>query len=140
MISAIIKIASSLMGMFFDSNEVKAVKEAGKLDIAKLELELKKSHMESEAKAEADYDSQAMKNMQTSWKDEYLILLHTMPIWAYGIPSETLHEGLDRIWFQFNNADYWWWICYVGMIASTFGLRWLFSKKIDKILEKRDAK
>ena len=131
------KLANSVLGIFFDSPEVKAVKEEGKLEIAKLELQIRKEQAAYAAKAEADYDTKAMENMKTSWKDEYLILLHTFPIWGYGVPSSELHEGLDRIWFQFNQAGYWWWICYIGIIASTFGLRWLFNNRVDKMIKSK---
>lgn len=136
-LDGVASLVNSALGYFFDSPEVKAVKEGGKVELAKLELEIRKDKLAAAYKAEADYDTQAMKNMQTSWKDEYLMLLHTFPIWGYGIPSATLQEGLDRIWYQFNNADYWWWMCYLGIIASTFGLRWLFSNRVDKMLERK---
>lgn len=135
--SIILKIVNSSLGFFFDSPELKVEKEKSRLEIEKLKLEIKKNSMQAAAIAESDYDQQAMKNMQTSWKDEYLIILHTFPIWGYGIPSETLHIGLDRIWLQFNSADYFWWITYIGIIASTFGLRWLFSSKVDKMIGKK---
>ena len=133
-ISVLTTLASSILGFFFDSSEVKAVKEGGKVELAKLELELKKEKVISASKAEASYDQQAMSNMKSSWKDEYLIILHTFPIWGYGIPSESLHLGLDRIWVQFNGADHFWWITYIGIIASTFGLRWLFAGRIESMV------
>ncbi len=90
---------------------------------------------ENLATVEADYDTQAVKNMQSSFKDEYLILLHTYPVWGYAIPSETVHKGLDRLWDKLGTAGYEWWIVYIGIVASTFGLRWLFNKRVDKVLE-----
>lgn len=127
-ITAISGAIKSIIGIFFDSPEVKAVKEEGKIALAKAEIESKLTLKKSEMDAEGTYDSKAQDNMKSSWKDEYLILLHTFPIWGYGVPSQTLHRGLDNIWDKFNTAPYWWWICYIGMIASTFGLRWLFTK------------
>lgn len=131
----IVTIVSSVIGYFFDSPDVKKAKEEGRVEIEKLKLTIKKESLMAAAVAESDYDRKAMDNMKTSWKDEYLIILHTFPIWGYGIPSDSLHQGLDRIWLQFNNADYFWWITYMGIIASTFGLRWLFSGKIQKMME-----
>lgn len=133
-LGAISGIVTSTLGFFFDSSEVKAVKESGKVELAKLELEMKKERLLTSAKAESSYDQQAMHNMKSSWKDEYLIILHTFPIWGYGIPSESLHLGLDRIWIQFNGADHFWWITYIGIIASTFGLRWLFAGRVDTMI------
>lgn len=76
--------------------------------------------------ATSDYDLQAQKNMQSSWKDEYLILIHTFPIWGYIFPSEELTSRLDILWNKFNEAPDWWWWIYLGMIISTFGLRFMF--------------
>lgn len=80
----------------------------------------------------SEYDLQAQKNMQNSWKDEYLILIHTFPIWGYIIPSEELTQRLDILWIKFSQAPEWWWWIYLGMVISTFGLRFMF-KGIDTI-------
>lgn len=104
-----------------------------RLDTAKIDAAIAKELREDSAVA--SYDQQAMKNMQSSWKDEYLILLHTLPIWGYAVPSETLHKGLDGIWVKLGTAPDFWWVIYIGMVASTFGLRWLFSKqRVDQMI------
>jgi hypothetical protein len=96
-------------------------------------FETKKQKQEAETQkyiadlnATSDYDLQAQKNMQHSWKDEYLILLHTFPIWGYIIPSEELTVRLDILWNKFDSAPDWWWWIYLGIIVSTFGLRFMF--------------
>lgn len=141
-VSGIIGIVPKTIGYFFDSPELKEAKEKGKIKLLEAELEAKTKMMVMEAKATSDYDNKAQDNMKESWKDEYLILLHTMPIWGYVIPNETLHEGLDKVWFNLNNAPYEWWVIYIGIVASTFGLRWLFNKnRVEKMLnEKSDIK
>lgn len=129
-------LVPNIIGYFFDSPEVKQQKETNKTELLKAELEMKKAQMAAAAKAESDYDTQAVKNMQTSWKDEYIILLHTLPIYGYIIPYKPLHDGLDRIWHQLSVAPYEWWVIYIGIVASTFGLRWLFNKeKVNKMLK-----
>lgn len=138
MINVIASLVSSSLGFFFDSPEVKAQKAANKVEIEKKKLELELQKMTAQAKAESDYDNKAQDNMKTSWKDEYLIILHTLPIWGYIVPSEEFHKGLDRIWSHLENAPYEWWLIYMGIVASTFGLRWLFTKRrLDKILERK---
>lgn len=136
--SSIISIIPNMLGYFLPSPELKKQKETNKLEIEKTKLEIEKNKLITAAQAESDYDTQAAKNMQTSWKDEYLILLHTLPVYGYVIPSETLHKGLDRIWENLGAAPYEWWVIYIGMVASTFGLRWLFNKqKINKMLDNK---
>ena len=129
LLAPISNIFSTVWGSFFDSPEVRAVKEKGKIELAQAKVTAKINREAALAKTEGDYDTKAQANMAGTWKDEYLILLHTFPIWGYGIPSVKLHEGLDKIWDKFQSAPYWWWLIYIGIIASTFGLRWLFTKK-----------
>lgn len=135
LLSGVLGIIPSIIGYFFDSPEIKAQKEQNKIELLKVEAEIKREVLATEAQATADYDTQAMRNMQSTWKDEYLIILHTLPIWGYVVPSETLHQGLDKVWDQLSLAPEWWWIVYVGMVASTFGLRWLFNKqRVDAVI------
>ena len=129
MFNVIASLVQSSLGYFFDSPEVKAQKEANKVEIEKKKLDIKLEQMTVQTKAESDYDNRAQENMKTSWKDEYLIILHTLPIWGYLIPSEQFHKGLDKIWLNLQAAPYEWWVIYIGIVASTFGLRWLFTKK-----------
>jgi len=79
----------------------------------------------AELNATTEYDTQAQRNMQHTWKDEYLILLHTFPIWGYIITSDDLASRLDILWLKFESAPQWWWWIYMGMVVSTFGLRWM---------------
>ena len=76
-------------------------------------------------KATTDYDTTAQRNMRYTIKDEYLILFHTFPIWGYGIPSEQLKVSLDSVWDKLSEAPTWWWLIYVGIVVSTFGLRFM---------------
>lgn len=92
----------------------------------KLEAEITKQQITGSD----DYDLQAQRNMKTSWKDEYLILVHTFLIWGYGIPSESLHKALDNVWLKLAGAPDWWWYIYAGMVISTFGLRWMSNKML----------
>ena len=93
-----------------------------KLKTAKLEKEIK------ELDATSDYDITAQQNMKHSWKDEYLIILHTFPIWGYLLPSEELTIRLDTLWTKLEGAPDWWWGIYIGMVISTFGLRFMADK------------
>lgn len=126
----IIGLADKALGYFVDTPEVKAEKIRLKNEIELARLNAEKEASIAKMKAEVDYDTKAQENMKTSWKDEYLILLHTLPIWGYIVPSEEFHKGLDKVWFQLENAPDWWWIVYIGIVASTFGLRWFFSKQM----------
>lgn len=75
-----------------------------------------------------DYDIEALRQKKHSFSDEYLLIIHTFPWWGYIIPSEGLTERLNLLWGKMGEMpDYWWW-CYIGMIISTFGLRFMHKK------------
>lgn len=98
-----------------------------KLKTAKVDKQIK------ELDAASSYDLQAQKNMQNSWKDEFLILLHTLPIWGYMIPSDDLTKRLDILWLKLDQAPDYWWLIYFGIVISTFGLRFMS----DRLLKSR---
>ncbi|AUR87508.1 TMhelix containing protein [Vibrio phage 1.101.O._10N.261.45.C6] len=115
--------------------EIARAKVHNKMRLDEAETQAKIDNLKADKTAETNYDMIAMQNMEKSYKDEYLIGLHTLPIWGYVIPSEALHMGLDKVWSKLETAPYWWWVVYIGMVAATFGLRWLFSKKrVDRML------
>ena len=132
-LTAIASLTESVIGIFFDSPVVKAKKE---------EVKIRKIEAKAEAdmttlKQQGDYDTTAQANMATSWKDEYLIILHTFTIWGYGLGIDRVDKGLDKVWAKLDTAPMEWWLIYTGIIASTFGLRWLFSKKrVDAIVNR----
>lgn len=136
----VIGLFDKALGYFVDTPEIKAKKVEMKNELALAKIDRDKAQAMANLNATSDYDNQAMKNMQSSFKDEYIILLHTLPVYGYLIPSPTMYAALDRVWFQLANAPYEWWVIYIGIVASTFGLRWFLSKdKINKILTKAES-
>lgn len=74
------------------------------------------------------YDLQALKNMNKTWKDEYLMFVWSLPFIGSFIPGVQDHvlEG----WRFIAKAPYWYTLGFLGILAATFGLRWLFEKKM----------
>lgn len=103
---------------------------SGWFENKKLEQAAKHERRMTEAKAECDYDTQAQKNMQTSIKDEYLLLIFTAPlILGY------FDEVRAMRWVKFvGELPLWYQIILFGMVAATFGLRWWFKDKSAKLL------
>jgi len=91
----------------------------------------KAEHEIKQLAAVTDYDTEALRQKQHSWSDEYLLLVHTFPWWGYIIPSEGLTERLDLLWNKMDTIPQSWWVIYGGMVISTFGLRFM-AKKIIK--------
>lgn len=111
-------IASGVTSLISGWFETKKQKQKAEADFATAQLN-----------SVSDYDNLAQKNMQNSWKDEYLILIHTFPWWGYIIPSDELTARLDLLWAKMDTLPEWWWYIYLGMVISTFGLRWMIQGK-----------
>lgn len=97
----------------------------------KLEMELRKIESRAEIeianqKAATGYDLAALEASKTSWKDEYLTVLITLPVIGSFIPG--VQDSVLKGWEYLDRAPGWFQLSFIGIIAATFGLRWLFSR------------
>lgn len=97
------------------------------------ELNLKKIDIAAELakqgiQIEADWDTNAQQDMKTSWKDEYLTILFSVPLILAFLPStqESILKGFETL----NKTPDWYMMLVMGIVAAVFGLRWLISRKI----------
>jgi hypothetical protein len=91
-----------------------------KIDVA---LELAKQGQ----KIEADWDTNAQQDMKTSWKDEYLTILFSMPLILAFFPQtqDAVLKGFETL----AKTPEWYMMLVMGIVAGVFGLRWLISRK-----------
>ena len=105
----------------------------GKQERQKLDLQLSLEQMRFDAKKETapdDYDMEAMKNQEHSWKDEYLLWVFTIPFVLSFIPQT--QDAVVKGWNYIAQAPWWYPSILIGITASVYGLRWYFgNKKID---------
>jgi hypothetical protein len=59
--------------------------------------------------------------MQKSWKDEFLLLLFSLPVILTFIPS--MQPYVQKGWEMLNQAPEWFLWLYAAMIISVWGLR-----------------
>lgn len=87
---------------------------------------------EKEADAEKDWDLQAMKNAQNSWKDEVITIIWFTPFILLFIPQTQSYviKGFKAL----AEVPYGYWLVLFGIVASAFGLRWLFQKRVEKAI------
>lgn len=97
------------------------------------ELNIKKIDVANELakqgiQIEADWDTNAQQDMKTSWKDEYLTILFSVPLILAFIPAtqESILKGFETL----NKTPDWYMMLVMGIVAAVFGLRWLVSRKI----------
>jgi len=102
------------------------LKEEGKIRLEEAKVRGAELRAERAASAEANYDLEAMRQMQYSWKDEYLLIILSLPFLASFIP--VVQDYVITGWGYISQAPDWYQWSFLGVIAATFGLRWLFSK------------
>ena len=75
------------------------------------------------AEGDTNADLEAMKQMQYSWKDEYLTIVFTAPFIAGFIPSPVVQTAIALGWKNLALAPHWYQWCLTGIVIATFGLR-----------------
>ena len=127
-------IISGISGYFKDKNEIKKVQvEADKLLImAKAEAEANKMRRESEQ--DYDLDKIAMIAMDKSWKDEFLLILFSIPIAMCFFPEyrQYVEDGFKTL----NIIPEWFMYIYVTMIVVIYGLRGLLRMFLQLMIDK----
>ena len=118
MIQALIGPIASLAGTWLEGKVEKTKAETGaKVAKAKAEAAI----MERKATGEIDWDLEMARGSQSSWKDEWLVILFSVPLILSFIPGmegvvANGFEQLDKMpdWYQYS----------LGVIvAASFGVR-----------------
>ena len=120
----------------------------GKQEIKKVELEADKMLIMAEAQAKAeklkreseqdyDLDRLSMLAMEKSWKDEFLLILFSIPIGLCFIPEyrQYVEEGFKTL----QIIPEWFMYIYVCMIVVIYGLRGILRMFLQMIINKFSA-
>ena len=102
------------------------IKEQGKIQLAQAKAESATALAKMNMKNEGDYDTEAQRQMQYSWKDEYLVIVLTSPFIGSFIP--VVQDHVSKGWTYVALAPAWYQWSFVGIICATFGLRWYARK------------
>ena len=127
-------IVSGISGYFKDKNEIKKVQvEADKLLIM-AEAESKAKRLEREAEINYDLDKLSMIAMDKSWKDEFLLILFSIPIAMCFFPEyrQYVEDGFKTL----NIIPEWFMYIYVAMIVVIYGLRGLLRMFLQLMIDK----
>lgn len=118
MLGALIGPISQLAGTWLEGKVEKTKAETGaKVAKAKAEAVI----MEKKATGEIDWDLEAIKGSQSSWKDEWLVILFSVPLILAFIPGM---EGVVANGFSQLDAMPEWYQYSLGVIvAASFGVR-----------------
>lgn len=105
-------------------NNQKVNEQNHELNIKKLDVaaELAKQGIQ----IEANWDSRAQQDMKHSWKDEWFVLLFSVPLVLAFIPS--MQPFVLAGFATLEQTPKWYILLVTGIVAATFGLRWLLNK------------
>lgn len=127
--------------------EGRQVERQAKLEIKKIEAQGRVEVAKSLAQTEAQYDNIAQTNMRFTWKDEYILVVYTIPfIVSFVTPYvqlfvyEDLLTPLEVAWTLVAQAPEWYQWAMLGMITATYGLRWAAGGFKLPLSRKKDGK
>ena len=118
MLAALIGPISQLAGTWLEGKVEKTKAETGaKVAKAKAEAVI----MEKKATGEIDWDLEAIKGSQNSWKDEWLVILFSIPLILAFIPG--MEEVVGNGFAQLETMPEWYQYSLGVIVAASFGVR-----------------
>jgi len=91
------------------------------IEMARARAEI--SRWEALAKAEADWDTEALRQTQYSWKDEWFVVLLSAPFLGSFLP--VVQDYVLVGWEYVALAPGWYQWSFIGAVTASFGLRWM---------------
>jgi len=84
-------------------------------------------HAEKMAKGETEYQGKLLEARQSDWKDEFILILLSIPIVMLGFAvwsDNPAHMEKMKLFFEyFSQLPFWYQTIFVGVIASVYGLK-----------------
>jgi uncharacterized ion transporter superfamily protein YfcC len=84
-------------------------------------------HAEKMASGEAEYQGKLLEARQSDWKDEFILILLSLPIgllaWAVFSDDPTAMDKMKLFFEYFSQLPFWYQTIFVGVIASVYGLK-----------------
>ena len=86
-----------------------------------------KRHALAMAKGEKEYQGKLLNSRDSDWKDEFILILLSMPILMLGFSvwsDDPTHMEKMKLFFEYFSAlPFWYQTIFVGVIASVYGLK-----------------
>jgi hypothetical protein len=85
------------------------------------------NHAQKMASGEAEYQGKLLESRNSDWKDEFILLLLSLPILMLGFSvwsDDPTHMEKMKLFFEyFSDLPFWYQTIFVGVIASVYGLK-----------------
>lgn len=106
--------------------QMKKAESKARIEEAKTEATIKQ--IERAAETESNYDLEALRQTQYSWKDEFALLIVVFPFIGAFLPWTQEYVEAGWIFLSEKTPEYYWWI-FSGAIAASMGIRWAVTGK-----------
>ena len=104
-------------------SKIYANKQKSKMAMSEAQL----LHAERQARGEEAYQGTLLEARQSDWKDEFILILLSIPIVMLGFAvwsDNPEHMEKMQLFFEyFSNLPFWYQTIFVGVIASVYGLK-----------------
>ncbi|MCO7225282.1 hypothetical protein [Pleionea sp. CnH1-48] len=126
-------LSGPLVNWVSHRQEVKKIKTETQLAVLKAESQSKIRRAENQEAADINLDLVALKTR--GWKDEYLLVIGTVPIILSFIPDMQIYvkQGFEAL----KETPEWYWYLMAGLFIDTLGFRSLLRGIVDSTLQKR---
>ena len=84
-------------------------------------------HAEKMSSGQLDYSGKLLEARQSDWKDEFILILLSLPIlmlgWAVYSDDPSAMDKMKLFFDYFSDLPFWYQTIFVGVIASVYGLK-----------------
>ena len=84
-------------------------------------------HAQKMSTGELEYSGKLLEARQSDWKDEFILILLSIPIvmlgWSVWSDNPVHMEKMELFFVHFGNLPLWYQTIFVGVIASVYGLK-----------------
>ena len=115
-------LAKPLLGVVADGVKGFAETKKAKAQQKVTEIKAKTSLMEKQIKGEMDWDIEAIKGSKDSWKDEWILLLWSIPMIMIWIPPLQIYveSGFNALK---NNVPDWYFWTWGAIVSARYGIK-----------------
>ena len=123
MIGTIVNGITGVASSFIDANKEKALQKS-RIQEAKVNAQIKR--IEKSIDSESNYDLEALRQTQYSYKDELALLVILAPFVGSFLPwtQEYVAKGWEHLTMY---APDWYTYAFLGAIGASMGIRWAVS-------------
>ena len=87
----------------------------------------KMRHAEKMSSGEIEYKAKVIESADKGWKDEFVLVLISIPILILGYSVFTddpdIRTKLDLFFEYFKNLPYWYQAIFIGVVSAIYGLK-----------------